>query len=224
MQACYRGNVKIADLLLDAGADIEACGTNKDRPLHIALASEKEDVALLLLRRGADITARGSKNETTLLCAAEFDSPRALQILLDKGLSTEDVDEESFSPLCCSGSRKITELLLMHGANVNYQDKNGWTALHHAICNRDYEIARELLMGGADTNVKTKDDGLDVFNRIDGIEDEWERMTFVRILDNVHAWKKVKAETATESKDNEEVDNDDIDNDMEMVDRSECVS
>jgi ankyrin repeat protein len=211
-------------MLLDAGADIDACLPSNDRPLHVALSNEKEDVTLFLVQRGADIAARGSKNETGLLCAAEFDAPRALQVLLDKGLSTEDVDEDSYSALCLSGSRQITEILLKHGADVHYQDRNGWTALHHAVCNRDFDIAQELLMAGADADVKTEDDGFDVFNRIDDIEDEWERMTFIRVLEKVHALKRKKTEADANSKAKEEVESGDIDDDLEMVDRSECVS
>jgi ankyrin repeat protein len=49
---------------------------------------------------------------------------------------------------------KIAALLIRHGADVNRADAGGSTALHFAVLNRNPELIRMLLAGGAKKNVK----------------------------------------------------------------------
>ncbi len=50
---------------------------------------------------------------------------------------------------------KVKEIL-GRGADVNYTDKSGWTALIKAAFNGHTDIARELLAKGADVNITEK--------------------------------------------------------------------
>ncbi len=47
-------------------------------------------------------------------------------------------------------------ILLRWGANVNATDVYGWNACMHALSNGYYDIARELLLQGADPNCKSR--------------------------------------------------------------------
>jgi truncated hemoglobin YjbI len=67
--AARRGNVEIAEALLDSGADIEAPDSLGETPLRRAVNCDKTDVATLLLARGANMHSRGSKGLTPLLAA-----------------------------------------------------------------------------------------------------------------------------------------------------------
>jgi ankyrin repeat protein len=49
---------------------------------------------------------------------------------------------------------KEVKKLIDSGADVNVQDKYGWTALHFAAQNRDVEIGRMLLENGATVDVR----------------------------------------------------------------------
>ena len=53
-------------------------------------------------------------------------------------------------------NKNITEIksLLNQGANVNAQEKYGWTPLHWAALNGYYDVAKLLIENGADVNIK----------------------------------------------------------------------
>lgn len=51
--ACQAGYAQIASVLIQNGADIEACNILKRTPLHLAAMSGRVDIGNLLLRRGA---------------------------------------------------------------------------------------------------------------------------------------------------------------------------
>jgi hypothetical protein len=67
--AARRGNVEVAEALLDCGADIEARDTLGETPLRRSVNCNKTEVAALLLSRGADRHSKGSKGLTPVLAA-----------------------------------------------------------------------------------------------------------------------------------------------------------
>ena len=67
--AARRGNVEVAEALLDCGAGIEVRDSLGETPLRRAVNCDKTDVAGLLLVRGADMHSKGSKGLTPLLAA-----------------------------------------------------------------------------------------------------------------------------------------------------------
>lgn len=46
------------------------------------------------------------------------------------------------------------------GADFDYEDENGWTALHMAAFHRYDKVAEALIQAGADVNARSKDDSL----------------------------------------------------------------
>lgn len=67
--AARRGNMDVAEALLDCGADIDARDSLGDTPLRRSVNCNKSQVAALLLERGADVHSTGSKGLTPLLAA-----------------------------------------------------------------------------------------------------------------------------------------------------------
>ena len=67
--AARRGNVEVAEALLDCGADIEARDSLGETPLRRAVNCNKTAVASLLLARGADKHSKGSRKLTPVLAA-----------------------------------------------------------------------------------------------------------------------------------------------------------
>ena len=67
--AARRGNVEIAEALLDCGADIDARDSLGDTPLRRSVNCDKIQVASLLFARGADVRSIGNKGLTPLMAA-----------------------------------------------------------------------------------------------------------------------------------------------------------
>lgn len=80
--AARRGNVEVAEALLDCGANIEARDTSGDTPLRRAVNCSKPEVASLLVARGADVQSRGSRGLTALSAARTT----AIRQCLQRGL------------------------------------------------------------------------------------------------------------------------------------------
>jgi truncated hemoglobin YjbI/ankyrin repeat protein len=62
--AARRGNVPVAQALLDCGAELEARDKLGETALHRAVKCGKEEMAAFLLSRGADAQARGKSGQT----------------------------------------------------------------------------------------------------------------------------------------------------------------
>ena len=109
------GREDLADLLIAAGADVEARNEIDQRPLHIAARYGRPTVVKLLLARGADVGASGWRVHTPLHAAS-------------CGLGSQSN----------IGSRvEVATLLLAAGADVNARERgSGFTPLR---CATSYE-------------------------------------------------------------------------------------
>ncbi|XP_053329842.1 ankyrin repeat and SOCS box protein 6 [Spea bombifrons] len=130
------GLVPAAEILLQYGADlIFEDPVTYYTALHIAVLRNQPDMVELLVQSGADVNKRDRIHESSPLDLASEEPERlpCLQRLLDLG------------------------------ADVNAADKNGKTALLHALASSDgvqihnTENIRLLLEGGADVKATTKD-------------------------------------------------------------------
>jgi truncated hemoglobin YjbI len=79
--AARRGYARVAEALLECGANIEARDSLGDTPLRRAVNCGRADVVRLLLSRGADIHSIGSRGLTPLLAART----RPIKLLLSRG-------------------------------------------------------------------------------------------------------------------------------------------
>ena len=107
----HNGSVEIVEVLLDAGAVIDADEINcyGGKPLHWASEHAPKSVELLL-RRGADVNSRNIKADSKFY---------GMTPLIMNATQTDDCAE-------------VTELLLQAGADINAVDAKGKTALDHA--------------------------------------------------------------------------------------------
>ncbi len=149
--AAQYGHTRVAELLIEAGADIEAKSdafgddwiirTEKGRtPLIWAAAGrdchrKQERMCKFLLDKGADVNARNVFARTPLQEAAM------------------SVRYHNIDP------RATMESLLKCGAQVNAYDMNNWTALTECALYGKKEVAELLLANGAQVDGKSGDDG-----------------------------------------------------------------
>lgn len=124
-----------------------------------AAGSEVREAANALLLSGADVSARDSMGRTPLFEASkggEVTYP-AVQLLLEHGANVmAQEDRSGWVPLHCAaqvGYDATIQLLIDHGAEINYPDSNGDSALHIACQNGRESAAQLLVEKGANISV-----------------------------------------------------------------------
>lgn len=157
--ACQHA-VKLVQLLLDAGADVNQGGGWT--PLGAALMSENMDVARLLIKRGADVNARDSDGRTALHCAMIPQNKSVLpmvKLLLDAGANVNRSGLSTPLGLAAEwGLVDVARLLIARGANVNAKDREGNTPLVWAVDAEKHRLpmVKLLLEAGADVNKRVQ--------------------------------------------------------------------
>ena len=147
-----------AELLLNAGANVEARDMWNDTPLHYASFDGHNETVALLLDRGANIEAQRVYGETPLHVASSNGHSETVTLLLDAGANVDAQTKNGWTPLHRAswyGHRKTVTLLLDAGANIEAQTNNGWTPLHTASFFGCKETV--LLLGKAGANIEARD-------------------------------------------------------------------
>jgi ankyrin repeat protein len=156
-QTAVRDSIRLAELLLDRGLDINDAAFTEENfkatPLWYAIAFGK-NIALAKF-----LLSRGSNPNYCMFAAAYNDDAAAIRLLADHGAET-DPEAEGATPLlfAVQWSRfNAAEELLKRGANSNYQDSKGMTALHCMLKKgADKKYIRMILSHGARTDIPNK--------------------------------------------------------------------
>lgn len=94
MSVSYLGHLKIAAVLLDAGADVNASDTNGHTPLSNAAFQGQSEIVRLLIKRGARIDDKDNEGKDALAIAKERGNTQVIEIL-----TAGMVQEQVASPL-----------------------------------------------------------------------------------------------------------------------------
>jgi uncharacterized protein len=150
-------SIKTTGVLLDASLDINRQafteGEWKATPLWYAIGRGKNlELAKYLLKRGAD-------PEHCLWAAAFNDSPAAIRLLVRAGAVVDARGVETPFMFAVKWSHfESAKALLDAGADVNFQDGLGKTALHYMLKKRsDPKYVRMLLERGARLDLEDHD-------------------------------------------------------------------
>ncbi|TEY39691.1 hypothetical protein BOTCAL_0454g00020 [Botryotinia calthae] len=161
-----RGAAKeILDMLLSAGADLEARDDNGDTPLLLTVFSNGRGyfpiAQELLLSAGADPCTMNSNGDTLLhrACKIVSSTDLANQLLALGADPNQARISDGLTPVMDNIHKpsKLIELLVNHGADINAQDINGDTALHRACRSHLFQsgsVIPTLLSLSPDTNVQ----------------------------------------------------------------------
>jgi ankyrin repeat protein len=148
----------LARRLLEAGLDVNAPafveGAFKATPLWYSI-SRGQNLALARL-----LLKRGSTPEHSLWAAAFAENVEAIDLLVRSGAQLDPVaeDETPFLGAIKWSRFAGAERLLRHGANVNFQNSKGLTALHLVLRkNSDRRHVEMLLRHGADPTIRSRD-------------------------------------------------------------------
>jgi ankyrin repeat protein len=94
--ACHRGQTEMVVMLLEVGADVHALNRRAQMPLHLACSSfpryRKTEICFQLLLAGASTEAEDQNGSTPLEYAARCADLGAIKLVLDVGISTEQIE------------------------------------------------------------------------------------------------------------------------------------
>ncbi|KAJ5677657.1 uncharacterized protein N7477_003290 [Penicillium maclennaniae] len=127
----------------DVGADVNRCDNLDETPLFWALQSpvhsSKATTVRVLLDQGADVNHTNMLGETPLMFAASTWSIESARLLIKRGANVHCKDTEGKTPLhwvttanspsLTDDPRKLIELFISSGVDVNARTPAGFTAL-----------------------------------------------------------------------------------------------
>lgn len=117
-------NYDIAEILLENGANINLKNNDGNSALHYLVRDKIENVELLL-KYDADVNIVNNDNETPILTAVLY-----------------------------GGKQEVIELLIRYKADINIANNSGKTPLFYAIEKNNLDIAKILILAGADATIK----------------------------------------------------------------------
>jgi ankyrin repeat protein len=157
--ALHYKNKEAVELLLRAGADVNAYNKQSFTPLMVA-AEHSFDIIPLLLEKGARLEDKDVDGATALLVAISNNNKEAVELLLKAGADANACNKNDSTPLMNAAEffAESIPLLIAKGARLEDKTKLGSTALMYAIFNNNKEAVELLLEAGADANARNKND------------------------------------------------------------------
>ena len=155
------------ELILKAGANINAKDADGMTALMHAANFARDKVTKLLLKHGADVKIRDSSGKTALMYAADHQKDDVARLLLEHGADVNAKDKSGNTALMFAAGQeeqyitiendKVVRLLLEHGAEVDAKNESGETALMVAASNGYEKNVTLLLEHGADADLRNAD-------------------------------------------------------------------
>jgi ankyrin repeat protein len=151
-------SARMVNFLLDRGLDIDfPIGRDKVTPLFAAVARGRNPTLVkLLLKRGAKVRSAPGGG---LFAAGWWDDVENMELLIRAGAQIDIVvGITPFLAAWCWRKFKAAKVLALSGANVNYQDAKGKTALHHGV-EKEFEpgLLTWLVEHGASPDIEDRD-------------------------------------------------------------------
>jgi len=170
LTAAAAGEADAVRAALDAGADIEARGSEGMTALVAATKANHVDAARILIEAGADVNAKDDIQDSAYLYAGARGHDEILVLTLEHGADLKSTNRFGGTALIPASERGLlatVEILLEAGVDPNHVNNLNWTALHEAIVLGDgspryVDVVRALLDGGADAGIPDGDGVLPV--------------------------------------------------------------
>ncbi|KAH9013414.1 hypothetical protein EDB85DRAFT_967604 [Lactarius pseudohatsudake] len=153
--ASSSGNLKVAQVLMKHGADVNALHTPRHRPLHMASFVGRLEILRLLVAGGADVNAREG-DWTAIHWASLQGHLEVVRFLLESGAdpNVRLWDGTALYQALEHDHLEVAQLLFQSGADINAPDESGETLLHFASKHGNLKVAQQLLERGADVHAQ----------------------------------------------------------------------
>jgi len=153
--AAENGHIRIVELLLDLGADLEAIDVDGDTPLMCAAIGGNSEVFKMLLSRGADAHITNINKHDILHYAVLGGSVEIVDHTLDMGKDINAKNKDGATPLfnaVWKNNKEIARFLLEKGADIEAQNSYGFTPLYLARAVGNVDMAQLLVDNGANVD------------------------------------------------------------------------
>jgi ankyrin repeat protein len=140
--------LELLELLLCHGASVDVSDFDGRHPLHYAVILGHNETAHRLCMHKKLLNAQDNEGDT------------ALHLIWTKLLrARHDQQWPSKAPITVTpeelgGFLDLAELLVGSGADLNFQNRSGFTSLHNAVQTGEIEPVKKLIKLGADMNVR----------------------------------------------------------------------
>jgi ankyrin repeat protein len=159
--AAHWDDGQMADMLLGAGAKVDAADDYGVTPLARACENTSEAMVTRLLAAGADPNAAQKSGLTPLMIASRTGNVKVVKALIAKGANvnatTEEASASALMWALAMGHSAIITTLIESGADVRTSTTKGFTPLMFAARNGDIDVARVLIAKGAGVNELASD-------------------------------------------------------------------
>ena len=164
MLACRTGQHHLVQLLVGAGADIDAPNGEGATALVLSCWAGFEGCVRELLANGASVDAAKNNGFTALMSACYQNHPTVVRMLLEHGAHHTLADDHGYTALhlCCQkGLSALVQQLIRHGADVDRVTGDGNSPLMVACgSSRDrLSIINLLIASHAKLETKRHEDG-----------------------------------------------------------------
>lgn len=156
------GNIPVAHLLLELGADARSMNRDGKTPMEAALSKNKPkktcvSAVKLLFEAGVSVNAVAIDKtlEKPLHLAVQNHLPSAVSFLLQKGADGNIRNRNGSTPLhyaCASDQVEMIKLLTLHNVDLYVENEDKETPIFFAVLRGCNEALSALVNGGCDIN------------------------------------------------------------------------
>jgi len=155
-EAAIRGQRAIVELLLAAGAAVNAKDSFGNTPLFWSAFNGNVVTAELLLKNGGDANIKSRYGRTALYVAAEYGNSGIVKLLLASNADVNVKAKDGSTPIheaAAGGYERTVQLLIASHAEIDVTNNLGQTPLYMAAGNGHKDVVELLLANKANINV-----------------------------------------------------------------------
>jgi ankyrin repeat protein len=149
-------DIELLKFYIDDGLDVNILDKNDNTLLMKVCGDISQDIDVIqyLIDEGIEIDIISSSGHTALSIAMKKGNVQVIKLLLDNDADWTISEKANIINI---NDLETVKYFVNENIDVNYQDKNGLTALMRASLNDNYELTEYLLSNGADAGLENID-------------------------------------------------------------------